>query len=522
MRRAEFILAATLVFILFCMAVVMGCMPGGWVELAAGGTAGGAEGKLTDVWVPLGTWLDIGGVRFKVVFEEEPVTRMMQFTLIRPPAEIQKHHARLALGERELKSDDGSIQLTIKDYDFLVARGITWGGRVFCDISVRRGFNPSASVYSPELSFYRGMAAQLKTIVYEEVQVWRAVQIIPGIIRPAAFMAPFTTTLTFTGIGRRELEEPVQVALKVDWFPEEVYAGLSEAEVEEMRARRFAYQTLWVYPKELFKAVFELPDWMVPRAVLYARTAGTEEWVQIGEARWLGVERPVRVRIWDSWLENLNVEFSNVWQTVDVLSQSFEHWTENASKSLGVMLDRIRQVENLFQQHVQWVGEALAKHQDWTLEQLREMENWVDMNIRGITYPYIIVYAPQTAYAGVPNAFSIQPVHSVLKAVTVTDGSEEPLYSGISTFFTATPRVPGSGLKLKVVYGGEPGTPYEFQTFVKEFDISFDYLSAVTWDNNDQPVVAPPPEPVIQAWHLLAVGGAVFAAVLGVGLWRRR
>jgi hypothetical protein len=94
------------------------------------------------------------------------------------------------------------------------------------------------------------------------------------------------------------------------------------------------------------------------------------------------------------------------------------------------------------------------------------------------------------------------------------------LWTGISTFFTATPRVPGSGLKLTVTYTGTAGE-WAGKTFTKVYDIPFEYLTAVTWKNR-QPVVAPPPEPLIKAWHLLAVGAVVFATVLGVGLWRKR
>jgi hypothetical protein len=521
MERTEFILAATLAFLLFCMAVVMGCMPGSWIELAAGGTAGGAEGRLTDVWIPLGTWLDIGGVRFKVVFEREPVTELPVFTLLEPPATIVST-AKLTLGEKELRGPD--VTVTIKDYDFLVARGMTWGGRILCDISVKRRINPSMSVYTPELSFYRGMLYSLETVQVQNILIWRDLEIVTGVLRPPAFMAPMTLTLAFSGYGSDELKEPVYVELKIDWFPDDIPVSerLTARDFEEMRAKRYQTKLVRVWKGEKFRVVFELNDWVTKRADLYARV-GTEPERKIGSGTWEGVDCIERVKIWDSWLENLNIEFSNVWQALVTQKEVFEKWTENAVKAYKGLEEYFNRqldlMENKIVELAESVGEALRKHENMTREQLEAIRDWMLTNLRGLTKPAVVVYAPQTVYSGVPNAFSIQPLNAVVTDVRLEDASGV-LWTGISTFFTATPRIPGSGLKLTVTYTGTVGE-WAGKTFTKVYDIPFEYLTAVTWENR-QPVVVPPPEPLIKAWHLLAVGAVVFATVLGVGLWRRR
>jgi len=516
MNRAEFVLAATLAFLLFCMAVVMGCMPGSWIELAAGGTAGGTEGKLTDVWIPLGTWLDIGGVRFKVVFEEEPVTRMMQFTLILPPAQVQSHPARLALGERELRADDGRVVLTIKDYDFFTAAGITWGGRIKCDIKVRRAINPSMAVYSPELSFYRDMLTMLEAVTTTEgVKVWERLNIIPQVIEPSSFMAPITLSVVLTGRGTAQLKNPVRVDLKIDWFPDDVPKGYIVS-VDEFSLRRYEEKTIWVYPNEEFKVVFTISNWVTPRADLYARPEG-KFWQKIGSAKFEGVERVQQVKIWDSVWENVTMEFSKVWQAYNTLAVAFDKWSENARMTLTAMIARIEHIENLFSQLVENVGEAFKLHEQWTMTQLEMLENVVLEWLRLEQKPMVVIYAPQVAYAGVPNSFFVKEINCQLTGITVEDGSGV-LWSGLLPFFTVTPRVPGSGLRLTVTYRG---TGEWSGTYTKTVEIPFTYLTSITWENQ-QPVVAPPPKPVIQAWHLLVIGAAVFAVVLGVGLWRRR
>jgi hypothetical protein len=531
MNRTEFILAATLVFILFCMAVVVGCMPGGWVELAAGGTAGGAEGRLTDVWIPLGTWLDIGGVRFKVVFEKEPLTELPVFTLIKPPSNIVAT-AKLALGEKELRGPD--VTVTIKDYDFLTAKGITWGGRILCDISVTRKMNPSMSVYSPELSFYRGLLSTLESFKFLEYKVWTRIAIMPGTVAPPAFMAPLTTTLVFTGEAHPDLKKlaaerpqdiPVVVELMVDWFPEKYQPvpGLTREEANEMRVKRYQYRELRLYPGDKFKVVFELPNWYTPEAELYARARGTEQWQYVGSCKWEGVEYPTRVKIWDSWYENLNIQFSNIFQALNTYGEMFQKYTENVRAAFLGLEEKfeyeISLLENRTRELAQRVGERFRKHQEWTVEQLKAMEDWMITSLRNMTKPSVVVYAPQTAYAGVPNAFSVQPLNAIITGITVEDASGV-LWSGISTFLTATPRVPGSGIKLKISYTGTVGE-WAGKTFTKTVEIPFEYLTAVTWENQ-QPVAAPPPEPLIKAWHLLVVGGVVFAVVITIGLLRRR
>jgi hypothetical protein len=459
-------------------------------------------------------------VRFKVVFEEEPVTRMMQFTLIRPPAEIQKSHARLALGERELKSDDGSIWLMIKDYDFLVARGMTWGGRIKCDISVKRTFNPRMAIYSPKLSFYREMLPKLESAKTEGISVWVNTELIPGIIEPPAFMAPITTTLAFTGEGNRELKEPVRVELKVDWFPEELQPvpGLTPAEAQELSAKRFQYKTLWVFPKETFKVVFELPDWVTKKAKLYYFSEEERDWIEIGVAEWDGVNYPHRVKLWDSWLENLSVEFDRVWRALETQKKVFEEWSENAVKTAQAMLTRIEEIENKLTRVVQNVGESFKRHENLTRAQLEMLKNFVIESFKVEHKPMVVIYAPQVAYAGVPNTFFVKEINCHLTGITVEDGSGV-LWSGALPFFTLTPRVPGSGLKLTVTYTAE--YPEWAGSYTKTVEIPFVYLTSITWENQ-QPVVAPPPEPVLEAWHLLLVATLVFVGVLGIGLWRKR
>jgi hypothetical protein len=445
---------------------------------------------------------------------------MMQFTLIRPPAEIQSRRARLALGERELKSDDGSIHVIIKDYDFLVARGMTWGGRIKCDISVKRMFNPRMSIYSPELSFYRAMLPKLESATVEGVKVWVKQELIPGIIEPPAFMAPITTTLAFTGEGNKELKEPVRVELKVDWFPEEVQPvpGLTPAEAQELVAKRFQYKTLWVIPKETFKVVFELPEWVTPKAKLYYFSEEEKGWVEIGAAEWKGVNYPYRVKLWDSWLENLGLEFSNVWQALETQRKVFEEWSENARKAVQAVLTRIEEIEDKLAQVVRNVGESLKLHENLTRVQLEMLKDFVIESFKVEHKPMVVIYSPQVAYAGVPNTFFVKEINCRLTGVTVEDGSGV-VWSGVLPFFTVSPRVPGSGLKLTVTY--EATYPEWRGTYTKTVDIPFVYLTTITWENQ-QAVVAPPPEPLLEAWHLLLIATLVFVGVLGIGLWRRK
>ena len=531
MNQAEFVLAATLAFLLFCMAVVMGCMPGSWIELAAGGTAGGAEGKLTDVWIPLGTWLDIGGVRFKVVFEREPLTQLPVFTLIKPPSEIVST-AKLALGEKELKGPD--VRIEIKDYKFLTAKGTTWGGRILCDILVKRKFNPSMSVYSPELSAFRKAWIALQSVTTEEgVSPWSDFYVDSTIFEPALFAGPPTSVITIWGKGSNKVVNYVTVQLKVDWFPiisegataEEVAGTLqiSEADAKELLTKKCQVREINIYPDTDFNTVFELPGWYTPRAILYGRVAGQREWTRLYEVTFEGVNRATKVELWKPLWENLGVEIKSICEAIDTLTQTFNQWTENVAKAYKNLVDEFnRQMERIQEQIIsfeQRVGEAMRKHENWTLEQLESIRDWMITSLTNVTKPSLVVYAPQTAYAGVPNAFSIQPLNAVITDVRLEDATGI-LWTGISQFFTASPRVPGSGLRLTVTYRGTTGE-WAGKTFTKTVEIPFTYLTSITWENQ-QPVAAPPPEPLIKAWHLLVIGGVIFAVVMTIGLLRRR
>jgi len=533
MRRAEFILAATLAFMLFCMAVIMGCMPGSWLELAAGGTAGGAEGRLTDVWIPLGTWLEIGGVRFKVVFEREPLTQLPVFTLIKPPSEIVST-AKLALGEKELRGPD--VTVTIKDYKFLTARGMTWGGRILCDISVKRRFNPSMSVYSPELSALRNAWMALESVKTEEgVSVCRDLYVDFTVFEPALFSGPPTPTITVWGKGSNKLVNYVTVQLKVDWFPmisESVSAEdvarmleISEADAKELLVKKTQIKDINIYPNSEFSTVFELPGWYTPEAVLHGRIAGEREWTELYRVDYrakFGVDRPTKVELWKPLWENLGVQIRDICEAVNTLTDVFNKWTENVKVAYQNLVDEFnRQMERIHDQIIRFeqrVGEEMRKHENWTLEQLEAMRDWMMTSLTNITKPSLVIYAPQTAYAGVPNAFSIQPLNCVITDVRLEDATGV-LWTGISQFFTATPRVPGSGLRLTVTYRGTIGE-WAGKTFTKSVEIPFTYLTSISWENR-QPVAAPPPEPLIKAWHLLVIGGVTFAVVMAVGLRRR-
>jgi hypothetical protein len=485
-------------------------------------------------------------VRFKVVFEREPLTQLPVFILIKPPSEIVST-AKLVLGERELRGPDVSI--TIKDYKFLTAKGMTWGGKILCDISVKRRINPSMAFYNPELSFYRRAWVGLQALKTPEGKVpWSTLDFGCQTIEPALFSGSPTPMIMVWGKGSEEVKDYVKVQFLIDWFPmvtpsppppdvpltiEQAWErarevagmiGISENEAVELLLKKFQVQEVTIYPGLNFSAIFELRGWYTPRAHIYGRIAGERKWTDLQmEAKFPEVDKPTKVEVWEPLWKELGVTIENISVTLNTLTDAFNKWTENAVRAYKNLVDEFNRqmelIENRILTFEQRVGEAMRKHENWTLEQLEAIRDWVVTSITETTKPALVVYAPQTAYAGVPNAFSIQPLNCVITDVRLEDATGV-LWAGVTPFFTATPRVPGSGLRLTVKYQGTTGV-WAGKIFTKSYEIPFTYLTSVTWENQ-QPVVAPSPEPMIKAWHLLVIGGVVFGAVLGIGLWRRR
>lgn len=499
------------VYVLFCLAVVVGSLPGGFLETTP---PGGKAGTLT-AWIPLGSWVDVGGVRFKVVYETTEFERY--FALLEGNAIVSK--ARLELGERTLVSPD--LTLVIRDYYF-IGQPMTAGGMVLCDITATR---PRLSLTRP---VYSRSLASLRALALETVRETRQIGLTDisvhgAVVYPHIYFAPVVSVVDVRGrlIGP---ENFVTFEFRIDWF-----AGVSERQLSsKMRSLRYETRQVTARSGEWLSVAFTLNGMVTPRARLWVRTVApsVSDERDLGYVFFDGISAPAEVEFWkpivENWFGQVTSQVQEVSDRVTASLQSLQEMLRQRFEAYNRSVEQLGRDITALEEYVRGlaenVGEAFRRHENWTLTQLEKMRDWTLASFAGMTKPSVVVNAPQEAVAGIPNFIQVQPVNAVIQNVEVSDGTGT-LLSLPRTWFSVTPRIPGSGLKLRVTYMGTMGE-WAGRTFTEEFDIPILNWSGYSVVSNE-PLHSPPPEGY-SALDLMLIGGVFVAASAAVLLLVRR